>query len=234
MKLTTRVLYGLVTMTLVSIFFYYQVKTVSRKTKTNVEVTKAIETLQKVAAEVVVTTDAPKKKIHSIGEEAYEVTASARGNLGPPRVVINKKSIDWLKDRWQAAKNMQGEPIPGKHFIEITFKEPIGFIQDITLDYETAFSSKFVITAFSRNTFSRSGNILTLYSYKQKNNICQTIPVDKSRKQHVVYILNCDEERFLQKEKSIEGNINVFKIEMEHSTNWGVSLWNIGINGRYK
>ncbi len=28
-------------------------------------------------------------------------------------------------------------------------------------------------------------------------------------------------------------NINTFKIEMEHSTNWGVSLWNVDIIGRY-
>lgn len=257
MKLTSRVVYGLtLTTTLLLLYFYYQIKTVSnfatRNVETNVLITQAantvrneaankikklnIQTTNKVVAtkKEVVTKAAKKKEIHSIGEEASGVKASVRGNLGLPRVVIDKKSTDWLKHRWQAAKNMQGEPIPGKHYIEITFKEPVDFIKDITLDYETAFSSKFVITACTSSGCVGQKNILTLFSYKQINNICKTMPVDKSRRQHVVYTLQCNEQQFLHEEKNIEGNINFFKVEMEHSTNWGVSLWHIGINGRYK
>ena len=81
-----------------------------------------------------------------IAKLAVKVTSSVRGNLGPPNVVINGKSNDWLKDRWQAAKNMQGVPIPGRHFIQLTFDKSISRITSITLDYETAFSKSFVVS----------------------------------------------------------------------------------------
>jgi hypothetical protein len=32
---------------------------------------------------------------------------------------------NWLKDRWQAAKNMNGHPIPGAHWLEIDIGEEI-------------------------------------------------------------------------------------------------------------
>lgn len=37
-------------------------------------------------------------------------TASVRGNLGAPRVVTESSTNDWLRDRWQAAKDMSGTP----------------------------------------------------------------------------------------------------------------------------
>eukprot|EP01052_Picozoa_sp_SAG31_P008360 SAG31_NODE_421_length_15868_cov_8.966453_6_plen_226_part_00 len=39
------------------------------------------------------------------------VEASVRGNLGPAGAVTDSKNVDWLKDRWQAAKDMSGTPI---------------------------------------------------------------------------------------------------------------------------
>jgi hypothetical protein len=41
------------------------------------------------------------------------------GNLGPSSVITSEVTRDWLKDRWQAAANMRGEPIPGEHYIQI-------------------------------------------------------------------------------------------------------------------
>eukprot|EP01043_Picozoa_sp_COSAG02_P090252 COSAG02_NODE_27131_length_616_cov_1.139265_1_plen_60_part_00 len=32
------------------------------------------------------------------------------------QVITHSQSVDWLKDRWQAAKDMNGTPIPGKHW----------------------------------------------------------------------------------------------------------------------
>ena len=46
-------------------------------------------------------------------------TASVRGNLGPASVVTSGVTADWLKDRWQAASNMQGTPIPGEHWVAV-------------------------------------------------------------------------------------------------------------------
>ena len=45
---------------------------------------------------------------------------SVRGNLGPCDVVIQgTPGSDWLKDRWQAASDMGGTAIKGRHWIEL-------------------------------------------------------------------------------------------------------------------
>ena len=42
---------------------------------------------------------------------------SVRGNLGPCDVVIQgAPGSDWLKDRWQAASDMGGTAIKGRHY----------------------------------------------------------------------------------------------------------------------
>ena len=167
-----------------------------------------------------------------IAKLAVKVTSSVRGNLGPPKVVINEKSDDWLKDRWQAAKNMQGVPIPGRHFIQLAFDKSISKISSITLDFETAFSKSFVISLLSANKQAANNQKLLLYSYQSKHNICNiNKPIDKSRKQHIKYTLQCSSQKLVEKIQSLHLSLNTFRIEMGHSTNWGVSLWNIGIQG---
>jgi hypothetical protein len=75
-------------------------------------------------------------------------TASARGNLGPAGVVTSGVVRDWLRDRWQAAKNMQGVPIPGTHWLEVQLSDGIigadgsvrgaYGIRRVRIDFETA------------------------------------------------------------------------------------------------
>ena len=175
-----------------------------------------------------------KDMLENIAKLAVKVTSSVRGNLGPPKVVINEKSDDWLKDRWQAAKNMQGVPIPGRHFIQLAFDKSISKISSITLDFETAFSKSFVISLLSANKQAANNQKLLLYSYQSKYNICNiNKPIDKSRKQHIKYTLQCSSQKLVEKIQSLHLSLNTFRIEMGHSTNWGVSLWNIGIQGRF-
>eukprot|EP00944_MAST-04C_sp_MAST-4C-sp1_P000074 g74.t1 len=170
-----------------------------------------------------------------IAKLAVKVTSSVRGNLGPPNVVINGKSNDWLKDRWQAAKNMQGVPIPGRHFIQLTFDKSISRITSITLDYETAFSKSFVVSLLSANKQAPDGQKLLLYSYESKHNICNiNKPIDKSRKQHIKYTLVCNSQKLVEKIQDLHLSLNTFRLEMGHSTNWGVSLWNVAIQGRFE
>ena len=199
------------------------------------------ETLNKNPSSSTTLSKRKKKKennhpIFDVSKESIDVKSSVKGNLSPANIVLNGKSNNWLKDRWQAAKNMQGVPIPGKHFIQFIFKNNIDMIKQITLDYETAYSSKYVLTVY--NDQHPTNNIVTLYSYKVKpieNNICQPSPADKSKNKHVIYILNCNtnNDMFKDENGNVIENINTFKIEMEHSTNWGVSLWNVDIIGRY-
>ena len=57
------------------------------------------------------------------------VTSDVRGNLGPVGVIIqNPPGTDWLKDRWQAASDMGGTAIAGKHWIEMDFNRFVGIV----------------------------------------------------------------------------------------------------------
>jgi len=77
------------------------------------------------------------------------VTASVRGNLGPPTVVTNGLKNDWLKDRWQAAKNMQGAPIPGAHWLLVDL-EATCVVERIDVEFESAFARDYQLKGRSK------------------------------------------------------------------------------------
>ena len=45
--------------------------------------------------------------------------ASVRGNLAPASSVTTASTKDWLRDRWQAAADMNGTPVPGEHWVSV-------------------------------------------------------------------------------------------------------------------
>jgi hypothetical protein len=76
------------------------------------------------------------------------VTASVKGNLGPPSVVLTPFVSDWLKDRWQAAKDMTGAPIPGPHWLQFDLPKPASKLNRILIDFEVALSKDYAIDTF--------------------------------------------------------------------------------------
>ena len=89
---------------------------------------------------------------------------------------------------------------------------------------------EFLLFLLSANKQAPDGQKL-LYSYESKHNICNiNKPIDKSRKQHIKYTLVCN-SKSLWKRSKIFLSLNTFRLEMGHSTNWGVSLWNVAIQG---
>jgi hypothetical protein len=72
------------------------------------------------------------------------VQASARGNLGPPDVVTSEAVADWLADRWQAAANMQGDPLPGEHWLEVDLGAPCS-LSHVLIDYEKAYADSYTV-----------------------------------------------------------------------------------------
>jgi len=74
-------------------------------------------------------------------------TSDVRGNLGPASVITNESVKDWLKDRWQAAKDMSGTPILGEHWLEVDLTRSC-FIHKILIDWESAFSDAWTIRGF--------------------------------------------------------------------------------------
>ena len=78
------------------------------------------------------------------------VTSSTRGNLGPPSVLNqDPPGEDWLGDRWQAASDMGGTAIPGRHWILVDFSSSSSsssssvFVSKIVLDWETAYAEDY-------------------------------------------------------------------------------------------
>lgn len=77
----------------------------------------------------------------SLGRPA---TADVLGNLAPPDVVTNEDVADWLKDRWQAAKDLTGAPIPGEHWLEIDLQR-VCTITKVLIDWEKAYSDSYTV-----------------------------------------------------------------------------------------
>lgn len=71
-------------------------------------------------------------------------TSDVRGNLGPASVITSEKTADWLRDRWQAASDMGGTPIPGPHWVEVDLQR-LCKLSSILIDWEEAFSQHWTV-----------------------------------------------------------------------------------------
>lgn len=76
------------------------------------------------------------------------VTASVRGNLGPPGVVTSPAVADWLQDRWQAARDMSGTPIAGPHWLQLDLPGIALSLTRVLIDYEVALSRDYSVEIF--------------------------------------------------------------------------------------
>jgi hypothetical protein len=154
------------------------------------------------------------------------VTADVRGNLGPAEVVV-KGGNDWLNDRWQAASDMHGKNIPGRHWIIMEFTEPI-VISKIVLDWETAYCNEYVVEGSMEAIFDDGENhydMITLFDgrkaqdqairseqkYGQSPGVKQKMPL------HIVHTIPVAPQsrpvKFLR------------LLILKSVTGWGVSLW---------
>ena len=48
---------------------------------------------------------------------------------------------DWIKERWQAAKDLSGAPIPGPHWVEVDLQTPID-VKRVAIHFEAACESR--------------------------------------------------------------------------------------------
>jgi hypothetical protein len=90
--------------------------------------------------------DKEESDVLSTGRPAF---ADVRGNLGPASVITRARAKagsreDWLKDRWQAASDMGGTPIPGAHWVEIDLQR-LCHIDSVLIDWEEAYSQHWTI-----------------------------------------------------------------------------------------
>ncbi|KAJ1461763.1 hypothetical protein M885DRAFT_611373 [Pelagophyceae sp. CCMP2097] len=134
--------------------------------------------------------------------------ASARGNLSPASVVALPNVGDWLKDRWQAASDMKGTPIPGEHWIQYWIE--IGkrcTVEKAVLDWETARADDYEVQMDIDGIWVS----LRLMRYSR----------DESVKQHVVDVLIRPATT-----PEPEQTSQVFRLLIRKpATKWGASLW---------
>jgi hypothetical protein len=142
-----------------------------------------------------------------------QATASVRGNLSPVSVVLNSKMDDWLKDRWQAAKDMSGSPILGEHWVLIDLQRSCS-IKEVVLDWETAFASEYEILASPAIGQPFHSIYSTSSSTAERK-------VDTTAKQHVVHTIGIAQQE-----------ARLVKLVMtKMGTAWGASLWRFDVLG---
>ena len=167
------------------------------------------------------------------------VTASVRGNLGPPEVVLSPNVDNWLEDRWQAARNMQGDPIPGPHFLRFALKSRAVEVTKVVLDFEAAFSNDYLIEAMCADT--HEWNVIYNNAQSLKKNM-MTVTTSKAMVkgislQHVVHTISLSSGFALRDprrgvEKGNDCHVSEVRVSIRRpATRWGTSLWSVEVWG---
>jgi hypothetical protein len=191
----------------------------------------------------------PKKREKETEEQSLRlisldkpVTSDVKGNLVAASVLTKDDSLVsqhmngasdmdrnliWLQERWQAARNMKGEPIPGRHWVEIDLQgENVmsSAIKKVELHWESAFAAHFTL-------LGRSADGQSWYKIGDQRDVVRTL----RRPQHVVMTLGN-----LPSPHSYLGRLPVHAGEhglirylrlmlIKPGSRWGYSLWRVKI-----
>lgn len=161
------------------------------------------------------------------------VTSDVMGNLGAPSVVTSENVEDWLRDRWQSARNMQGEPVPGEHWLEIDLGRR-SMITKILLDWEQAFCTDY--TVFGHNGAKVKGpddTSLTTPIYLDWKELTSGREARTSQpsKQHVYHELLLPPPPPSHSRKT-KGSYRFIRLVMHRpATQWAPSLWRFQVYG---
>jgi len=152
----------------------------------------------------------PVLKVPKLLSAGRPAKASVRGNLAPASVVTSSSTNDWLKDRWQAAKDMNGTPFPGQHWVSIELRSR-HVATSFVLDWETACADDYAVQALAGSSW------VTLSTARASR---------REFKQHVVDTLSVSDAGV----PALEAR--EFRVLIRRpATRWGVSLWRFEIWG---
>lgn len=163
-------------------------------------------------------------------------TASVRGNLGPPSVVVQPRpGKDWIHDRWQAASDMHGTAIRGAHWIHLDFGTEI-VPERIVLDWEAAYSDKYRLEASlepitDQTSKQKMWTVFDITDPAQKERIeveevGQSPGVKTKTPLHIIHNLHP-----LQNTKPLR-YLRLYILSS--AMGWGVSLWQFDVIGYSK
>lgn len=155
-------------------------------------------------------------------ERGASATTDVRGNLGPASVVLQNSTVDWLKDRWQAASDMHGTAIRGAHWVHVNLDRP-GRVRRFLLDWETAYAEDYSLEGWYHNQRvavyfdSQEGGSQEMRhskSFGQSPGVKQNLPL------HIIHEITC---------QAIDTSVKVDEIRLivrkPFHPSWGVSLW---------
>ena len=149
--------------------------------------------------------------------------ASVRGNLAPAQVVTRSGAPQatkaaWLSDRWQAARDMSGTPIPGSHWVAIELAASC-VAHEARLDWETACAD-----AFDLQVAIAPGQWETLQVIGRNRTVGN---------QHIKDSLLLSSARAVELQKRSHQVPLEYRVFIrEPATQWGVSLWRFELWGR--
>ena len=150
----------------------------------------------------------------SAGRPAH---ASVRGNLGPASVVTRTSPPkDWLHDRWQAARDMNGTPLPGAQWVAVELEAGC-VARAAVLDWETAHADDYELQ--ERIAGLSALRWQTLEATRVSRNSSHQHVVDK------LQVLHHDREA----RNAVGHEYRVYI--RKPATQWGVSLWRFELWG---
>lgn len=173
-----------------------------------------------------------------------QAISDVRGNLGPASVVTHESVEDWLKDRWQAALNMRGEPIPGVHWIVVDLEDS-HYITKVIIDWEAAYSKNWRLYGLEKSTCA-NGEILCVeksLGWVQFGGSASAITV-QTAKLHIIQSIDVavevneiNGESFVLSTTGTKlAGIGPFRyvklLILSPSTQWGSSIWRLQVWGK--
>jgi hypothetical protein len=169
-----------------------------------------------------------------------KITTDVRGNLGPPEVMIQAHpGKDWLKDRWQAASDMHGSALPGRHWVHLDLGQNV-VLDKVILDWEAAYADVYMIQAslvepitdkaFHTDDKTWDDDIWVLFDGRSVDTDVERIvetsgqsPGVKTKTPlHVVHTILVDNKRPLR-------YLRIYI--MQPAVGWGVSMWQVDLYG---
>ena len=164
----------------------------------------------------------PPRVLLTAPERGAGAFTDVRGNLGPGSVILENRTADWLKDRWQAASDMHGTAIKGSHWVRVTLGRVVR-VQSFLLDWETAYAEDYRLEGWYHNksavTYFDSQqaeyqSLRSSHSFGQSPGVKQKLPL------HIVHEIECP----AQTTSTLVEELHLFIRKPFHG-GWGVSLW---------
>jgi hypothetical protein len=169
------------------------------------------------AAAAAVGPRAAPARLLSAGRRA---TSDVRGNLADAHVITKPEAPgDWLTDRWQAASDMSGTPIPGEHWLEVDLGAAFELTRFVLI-WEKALATRYTL----RGRLFEDGGWADLA-------LGRDAASPHSDETHIVHVLDATRKQCGAASCIVRARF-VRLVIAEPATQWGASLWRFEVWGR--